>query len=223
VSRIRRLLNSHHPLGGNNGAIDSVRDAYRLDLSGTEVDLLVFRDLTTRAAAAQAHGYDVAAAECYERAVSLWRGEPFADVDTLRSHPGITALRQELVDVLVRYAETACALGQYHRVLSRLQGLASVEPLNEPVHARLMIALAGSGQQAAAIRVYEEVRSRLDQELGLYPGEEVAEAYARVLRQDIPRRDSRATACSPASVCRHCARGNEAASRGAATFYRRRS
>jgi DNA-binding SARP family transcriptional activator len=186
VSRIRRLLNSHNPLGGNNGVIDSVRDAYRLSLSGPKVDLLVFKDLTTRAAAAQARDDDATAAECYERAVSLWRGEPFADVDILRGHPGITALRQELVGVLVRYAETACALGQYHRVLSRLQGLASVEPLNEPVHARLMIALAGSGQQAAAIRAYEEVRSRLDQELGLYPGEELAEAYARVLRQDIP-------------------------------------
>src|SRR5207253_2061506 len=79
----------------------------------------------------------------------------------------------------------ACALGQYDRVLPRLQALADADPLNEPAHARLMIALAGSGQQAAAIRVHEDVRTRLDRELGLYPGEELAEAYVRVLRQDI--------------------------------------
>jgi tetratricopeptide (TPR) repeat protein len=48
-----------------------------------------------------------------------------------------------------------------------------------------MIALAGSGHQAAALRVYEDARSRLDRELGIYPGEELAEAYVRVLRQDI--------------------------------------
>ena len=48
-----------------------------------------------------------------------------------------------------------------------------------------MIALAGSGQQAEAIHVYEDLRWRLDRELGLYPGEELAEAHLRVLRQDI--------------------------------------
>jgi tetratricopeptide (TPR) repeat protein len=85
----------------------------------------------------------------------------------------------------LRYAELACVLGQYDRVIPRLQALADAEPLNEPAHARLMIALAGSGQQAAAIRVHEDVRTRLDRELGLSPGAELAEAYVRVLRQDI--------------------------------------
>ena len=186
VSRMRRLLSSHNRFGGNDGVIDSVGHAYRLSLSGTEVDLLVFRDLAKRAAAERAGGDYVTAAEFYERAVNLWRGEPFADVDVLFGHWGVTALRQELTNVLLRYAEVACALGKYHRVLSRLQALADAEPLNEPAHARLMIALAGSGQQAVAMRVYEEMRSRLDHELGLYPGEELVEAYVRVLRQDIP-------------------------------------
>jgi DNA-binding SARP family transcriptional activator/transcriptional regulator with XRE-family HTH domain len=185
VSRIRRLLNSHDHFGGNEGAIDSFRGAYRLSLSGKDVDLLVFRDLAARAAAARAGGDDVTALECYEHAVGLWRGEPLGDVDVLCGHPGITALRQELAGVLLRYAEVACALGQHDRVLPRLQALADAEPLNELAHARLMIALAGSGQQAAAIRVHEDVRARLDRELGLYPGEELAEALVRVLRQDI--------------------------------------
>jgi DNA-binding SARP family transcriptional activator/transcriptional regulator with XRE-family HTH domain len=184
VSRIRRLLNSHNCFRGDQGVIDSVRGAYRLSLSGKEVDLLVFRNLTERAAAARTAGDYVTAVECYEHAVGLWRGEPLADVDALRGHPGITALRQELAGELLRYAEVACALGQYDRVIPRLQALADAEPLNEPAHARLMIALAGSGRQAAAIRVHEDVRTRLDRELGLDPGAELAEAYMRVLRQD---------------------------------------
>jgi DNA-binding SARP family transcriptional activator len=185
VSRIRRLLNSHGRFGGNGGVIDSVGGSYRLSLSGAEVDLLVFRALAARAAAARAGGDDVTAAECYEHAVSLWRGEPLADVDVLCGHPGIAALRRELAGVLLRYAEVACALGQYDRVLARLQAVADAEPLNEAAHARLIVALAGSGQQAAAVRVHEDVRLRLDRELGLCPGQELAEAYARVLRQDI--------------------------------------
>jgi DNA-binding SARP family transcriptional activator len=95
---------------------------------------------------------------------------------------------------LLRYAELACTLRQYRRVLPLLQALAAAEPLNESVHARLMIALVGTGQQAAAIRIYEDLRSRLDRELGLYPGEELADAHLRILRQDIRADYSRAAA-----------------------------
>jgi DNA-binding SARP family transcriptional activator/DNA-binding XRE family transcriptional regulator len=184
VSRIRRLLESAKRSAGSDRALDSARGAYRLVLSNDELDLLAFRGLAARAAAAHASGEDMAAADFYERAVRLWRGEPLADVDVLSAHPGVTALKQELAGVLLRYAEVACALGQYYRVLPRLRALADAEPLNELAHARLIIALASTGQQAAAIRIYEDMRLRLDRELGLYPGEELAEAYLRVLRQD---------------------------------------
>jgi DNA-binding SARP family transcriptional activator/transcriptional regulator with XRE-family HTH domain len=191
VSRIRRNLDPQKGAGygdgvaGGDGVISCVRGAYRLSLSCEQLDLLVFRDLAARAAAAWASGDEATAIECYDRAVGLWRGDPLADLEELNGYPGITALSEELVGVLLRYAEVACAAGQHFRVLPRLRALADADPLNEPTHARLMIALAGCGQQAAAIRVYEGVRSRLDRELGLYPGEELTEAYLRVLRQDI--------------------------------------
>jgi DNA-binding SARP family transcriptional activator/DNA-binding XRE family transcriptional regulator len=189
VSRLRRLLNSSSSFRDSDGAIDSVGGGYRLNLSSAEVDLLTFRELAAGAAAAKADGDYMAAVESYGRAISLWRDKPFADVDMLSSHSGITALRQELSDVMLRYAEVACALGEYQLVLPRLQALADAEPLNEPLHARLMIALAGSGRQEAAIRVYKKVRSLLDQDLGLYPGEELGETYLRVVRGGIRAED----------------------------------
>jgi DNA-binding SARP family transcriptional activator/transcriptional regulator with XRE-family HTH domain/tetratricopeptide (TPR) repeat protein len=185
VSRIRRLLQSRKRFADGDRVLDSAGGAYRLILPDDELDLLAFRELAARAAAEHTSGDDMAAADFYERAVRLWRGEPLADVDVLSAYPGVTALKQELAGVLLKYAEIACALGQHYRVLPRLRTLANAEPLNELAHARLIIALAGAGQQAAAIRVYEDMRSRLDRELGLYPGEELAEAYLRVLRQDI--------------------------------------
>lgn len=185
VSRTRRLLNPLNRSGGNQGVIDSVRGAYWLSLSREELDLLVFRDLAERAAAARAAGDYVTAVECYEHALGLCRGEPLADVDVLCGHPGVTALRHELAAELLRYAEVACALGQYDRPIPRLQALAEDQPLNEPAHARLMIALAGSGHQAAAVGIYQDMRTRLDSELGLTPGAELGEAYLRVVRQEI--------------------------------------
>jgi DNA-binding SARP family transcriptional activator/transcriptional regulator with XRE-family HTH domain len=191
VSRIRRHLDPRKGAGygdgvaGGDGVITCVRGAYRLRLSREQLDLLVFRDLAARAAAAWASEDKATAIECYDQAVGLWRGDPLADLEALNGYPGLTALSQELVGVLLRYAEVACAAGLHYRVLPRLRALADADPLNEPAHARLMIALAGCGQQAAAIRVYEGVRSRLDRELALYPGEELTETYLRVLRQDI--------------------------------------
>jgi DNA-binding SARP family transcriptional activator/DNA-binding XRE family transcriptional regulator len=188
VSRLRRILQSRKNSASGHGVIDSVQGAYRLSLSANEVDLLLFRDLATRAATARGRD-DGSACDLYERAIGLWRGDPLADVDVLHGHPGIALLRQELGDVLLRYADVVFTLGEYQRVLPRLRALAAAEPLNEPAHARLMFALAGTGQQAAAIRVHEDLRARLDRELGLYPGEELAEAHVRVLRQDMPTGD----------------------------------
>lgn len=185
VSRLRKVLAPRgYPVGGD-AVLRSVHGAYRLQLSSAELDLLLFRDLAARAADMRERGDDVAACELYESAVGLWRGDPLADVERLSGHPGIVRLRQQLTTVLLQYAELACALGQHYRVLPRLQALAVAEELNESAHARLMIALAGAGQQAAAIRVYEDLRSRLDRELGLYPSAELAEAHRRVLRQEV--------------------------------------
>jgi DNA-binding SARP family transcriptional activator/transcriptional regulator with XRE-family HTH domain len=188
VSRLRKVLEPpERSAAGDSGeeVISSVWGAYRLRVAIEQVDLLLFRDLAAHAVAAQASGDVAYACMLYEDAARLWRGDPLADIDLLSGHPGIFLLRHQLASVLLRYAELACALGQYRRVLPLLRALAVAEPLNESAHARLMIALAGTGQQAAAIGIYEDLRSRLDGELGLYPGEELAEAHLRILRQDI--------------------------------------
>jgi DNA-binding SARP family transcriptional activator/DNA-binding XRE family transcriptional regulator len=210
VSRIRRVLDPWQRFGDSDrvtsgaGVIVSVGSAYRLSLSCGELDLLVFRDLAAHAAAAWASGDEVTAAEYYDQAVLLWRDDPLADVEALYGHSGVVTLRQELVGVLLRYAEVACTVGLHTRVLPRLRALVRADPLNESAHARLMIALAGCGQQAAAIRVYEGVRSRLDRELGLYPGEELTEAYMRVLRQDIRSGKTGRVPVSRPTACTSC-------------------
>jgi DNA-binding SARP family transcriptional activator len=57
--------------------------------------------------------------------------------------------------VVIDYADAAGAAGRYEQPLAHLQAVADLEPLDERVHARLMIALAAAGQQAAALAGYE--------------------------------------------------------------------
>jgi DNA-binding SARP family transcriptional activator len=46
-----------------------------------------------------------------------------------------------------------------------------------------MTALAATGQQAAAVQVFWQLRCRLDSELGIRPGPQVAAVHVRILRQ----------------------------------------
>jgi DNA-binding SARP family transcriptional activator/DNA-binding XRE family transcriptional regulator len=187
VSRLRRLLTlRRNHSSADDPVIVSVGGGYRLHLLNEQLDLLTFRDLAADAEAARAAGDNLLAADLYEQALGLCRGDPFADVDVLHGQPRVTELGRQLADVLLRYAEIAYDLGLHDRVLPQLQALAAAEPMNERVHARLMIALAGAGQQASAVRVYEDLRARLDREFAVYPSEELVDAHLRVLRQDIP-------------------------------------
>src|SRR5262249_57405295 len=120
--------------------------------------------------------------EAEGRALDAGRAEPLADIEILHAHPVVVALRQRRSDLVIRYAEAATTAGRHEEVLPWLRELAATEPLNERAHAALMLALAGSGQQAAALALFDDLRRRLDDQLGVRPGAELADAQQRVLR-----------------------------------------
>jgi DNA-binding SARP family transcriptional activator/DNA polymerase III delta prime subunit len=187
ISRLRSVLDPDRPstrahLPASDGA------GYRLQASADELDLLEFRGMVDSARQACAVGDTDRARRAYEQALDLWRGEPLADIEALRWHPAVVGLADELATVVLEYADFAASLtgGQHDRVLPHLRVLAAQDPLHEASHARLMIALAGAGRQAEALREYEELRRRLDEQIGVLPGPTVREAYARILRQEIP-------------------------------------
>ncbi|HEY4024293.1 MAG TPA: BTAD domain-containing putative transcriptional regulator [Pseudonocardiaceae bacterium] len=181
VSRLRQLLDPGRRPHDPGGLLVSFGTSYQLRIAAEHLDVLAFARLTTSARAAAASGELSLACSRYERALGLWRGEPLADVETLREHPAVTALASSRTTVLAEYAEVACEAGWYDRVLPSLLALAAREPLDERVHARLLTALAGAGRRAEALRVYERLRRRLDEELGVYPGAELVQAHARLL------------------------------------------
>ena len=86
---------------------------------------------------------------------------------------------------MLGYAKTAAEVGAHGRALPHLRELCATDALNEPAHAYLMTTLAATGQQAAALRVFTDVRRRLDTELGISPSPILTQAHARILRQQI--------------------------------------
>ena len=94
-------------------------------------------------------------------------------------------LNQRRAAVTVDYADRRGNSRPARAELTHLHALASRAPLDERVHARLMVALAATGQQAAALGVYSDLRQRLDRELGIRPGRELTDAHLLVLREQI--------------------------------------
>ena len=180
VARLRRLLDP--------GRLEtSAGTSYELVAADGQLDLMVFEAHASRAARAHAAGELGLACGAYAQALDTWRADPLADIDVLHAHPIVVALRQRRSDLVIRYAEAATATGWHEEVLPRLRELAAAEPLNERAHAALMLALAGSGQQAAALALFDDLRRRLDDQLGVRPGAELAEAQQRVLRHEVPQ------------------------------------
>ncbi|WP_103353690.1 tetratricopeptide repeat protein [Amycolatopsis sp. CA-128772] len=177
VARLRRALRPADLIATDKGG-------YRLAAGETELDLLEFEALLAR--------------DAHREALGLWRGPALADVGRLRQHPARLAIAMRRAKAVMAYAGTA----DPEDAAVQLRVLTAEEPLNESAHARLMVVLAASGRQAAALDVYDEVRRRLAGELGIEPGPELRAAHRQVLRQDFaaPEPPARVPAQLPADV-----------------------
>jgi DNA-binding SARP family transcriptional activator/tetratricopeptide (TPR) repeat protein len=193
VGRLRQQLDPGRSPGDRGGVLVSAGTRYQLHVGAGQFDVIAFHQVTGRAQAARRRGDAAAACAMYAQALSLWRGMPLADLDVLSGHPAVTGLARRRAEVVTDFAETAIGAGLPDRVLPHLQALADSDPLDERAHAWLMLALAGTGQQAAALAVYDRSRRRLDEELGIGPGAELVRAHERVLRQEVPAAGSRQT------------------------------
>lgn len=174
VARLRRLLDS----GTHSGsALIGGQNGYRLAVGADHLDLLAFRDLTTRAT------YD-APEDALTRladAIALWRGE--IDVDRVASSPLYTATVAEYAGAVRAFAKLARDLGKPEQALKPLRELAHRHELDEPLHVELILTLAASGRQAEALAAYDRIRDALADQLGIDPGESLRSVHLAVLRQ----------------------------------------
>ncbi|MEU7854343.1 BTAD domain-containing putative transcriptional regulator [Nonomuraea sp. NPDC049141] len=154
---------------------------YLLEVDEAAVDLHLFHRLLAQARG----GRDgVEPVGLYERALALWRGEAFADLDT----PWLTALRHTLQ--AERFAaqldcqDLRLRRGEDATLLADLAALAAVHPLDERLAGQLMIALYRSGRQADALACYTRIRRGLAEALGTDPGATLQRLHQQILSAD---------------------------------------
>ena len=184
TARLRALLEPDRPGRAAAQVLVRVGGGYRLELDAARLDVLRFAELAAQAREADDLASVVA---LWGQALAVWRGPVLADVNGgLRRHPAVVALSQQRIAAGLAHADAALGLGRGAEVVATLRVLAQQEPLHEGLHARLMLALAAGGQQAAALALYAELRERLIEELGIEPGSEAQQAHVRVLRGQVP-------------------------------------
>lgn len=191
ICRLRRLLDPRQDRSRDDLLVTD-GTSYLLRSDRVRLDIAAFNQLTHRAAMAACRREMVSACELYERALRLWRGDALDNVELLRDNPAVRAIVWQRAETVVRYAEVAAQAGSHDRVLPHLRELAAREPFDECAHAQLMISLAGAGHQAAALRIFDVMRRRLDRELGVQPSAPLIHAHLQVLRQGDTGREGRA-------------------------------
>ncbi|MGW0416751.1 AfsR/SARP family transcriptional regulator, partial [Streptomyces collinus] len=186
VGALRRLLEPGLPPRAPGRRLLGRTGGYVLHADTDEVDLLRFRDLTQRGMRAAATARPETAVRHFAAALRLWRGPVATGAPAAtRAHPHFTAVERELVRTAQMAADAALLCGSPEAVLPTLRRAAALEPLDEPLHARLVLSLAAAGLQAEALGAYDGVRRDLAAQLGVPPGPELTAAHARVLRQQV--------------------------------------
>lgn len=179
-SAVRRLRALLHP---QLRLVATGRGGYRLEGAPEQLDVLRFDALLSEAKAASDRE---GVFRALDGAMACWRGPVLAGHDALRHHAIVAALSRRRLSAALAHADAGIALGRHDEVVAQLENVRDDEPMHEGLHTRLMLALAGSGRQAAALALFDDLHTRLATELGIEPGPEVRAAQLHVLRQEVP-------------------------------------
>ncbi|MBB5113258.1 DNA-binding SARP family transcriptional activator [Micromonospora echinospora] len=179
VSRLRKRLDFE---------VKIVREhaGYTLHIGNSFVDLFAFEDLAAQGAERLAEGHRAAAANDLESALSLWRGPALANVTEPLARRHLPWLDEAYALACERKFEAELGLGINLELIPELTELVARYPLREQFRAQLVLALHRAGRRSEALVAYDQARRALADQLGVSPGEALAQAYDEVLVSDTP-------------------------------------
>jgi predicted ATPase/DNA-binding SARP family transcriptional activator len=156
--------------------VESTATGYRLVPSAIDLDV---DRLTT---ALHADNADPSIASTIDAVLARWQGPAYPELDELDDGRAESIRLEELrVRAMERRAEWRLAAGGTDGLVAELAALADQEPLRERPRALLMAALATTGRTVDALRVYDDFRRLLGDELGIEPSTALTTQHADLL------------------------------------------
>lgn len=179
---------------GDSDLLVTQPSGYLLRLRPEQLDSAVFLQLLAHGQSLLDEGRYAEAAQKCRQALGMWRGRALAGVTPgrlLTQH--VTHLEESRIRALELRVEVDMRLGAHRGLVAELRGLVASHPLNEWFHARLIEVLHRSGRRGDALRAFHDVRTLLDEELGLEPSPELQRLQYEILTaHEVRRGDFRA-------------------------------
>jgi predicted ATPase/DNA-binding SARP family transcriptional activator len=179
LSRLRQVV------GGHGVEIARQPGGYSLIADPMSIDLCSFRQLVGQArVATEPDRVDALLGE----ALSLWRGVPFATLDTPWINDVRNALEAEWLSVALDRNDAAIRVGRHGEILPQLATMSADHPLDERLAGQLMLAQFRCGRQADALETFRRMRDRLVEELGADPSLALRQIHQQILDGDAGHR-----------------------------------
>jgi DNA-binding SARP family transcriptional activator len=180
VLRLRRFISDHE-----GKLLRTQSPGYQLRIGPGDLDTQRFTALLRQGQQALSGHDPETASQLLTEAEELWRGDALADVPP---SPFVEAeanrlneLRQSAAELRL---EAGVASGRYRDAVPELRRLLADQPLKEELWLLLLRALDGAGRRAEALAAYDQARTVLSDQLGVDPGPELRDLFARLLRDE---------------------------------------
>jgi DNA-binding SARP family transcriptional activator len=162
---------------------------YQLEVPSENTDLYLFHQRVHEAWSAEQQGQLPRATDLLKSALELWRGSPFAGINSPALANATLKLNEDRLAALDRLITLRLKAGEAPSVIGELQGLVAEYPLHESFRYNLMAALSETGRQAEALTLFDEGRRELADELGLDPSPRLSSLQHAILNGNLHHRD----------------------------------
>jgi YVTN family beta-propeller protein len=184
ISRLRQALDGTGD-DGRGWIIASRPAGYALVLPPDGLDTWRFERLVAEAGRRASDGEAAEAASILTDALDLWRGPALADFAYESfAQAEIRRLEELRLKAIEDRIEAELSSGDPAGVVPELEALTARYPTRERLRSQLMLALYRCGRQDDALRVYQDARRSLHDELGLEPTPALRELQRAILAQD---------------------------------------
>ncbi|MEU4532458.1 tetratricopeptide repeat protein [Micromonospora ureilytica] len=185
VSRLRACLRrARNPVNANPPEVIEILHTgagYLLRVDPGSVDVHRFTGLVAQARQAD----DERAVKLFDSALTLWRGDPLADVAPTDLRDRLCAgLREMMWAAVEDRLEALIRLSRSREALDELTKLLAEHPFRQRLVGQLMLVLHRAGRTDEALATYRDLRARLVTEFGLDPTPELRQMEAAILRAD---------------------------------------